>query len=72
VKEEDSYLKGRRLQFLTRAGQPGHLFPPKRPGGLEITIETGDAAGTVKERPIASRPPASKLKTPASAPCAVD
>ncbi|MBD2766552.1 alpha-2-macroglobulin [Hymenobacter sp. BT664] len=59
VKEEDSYLKVRR-QFLNRAGQPLGT-PTFRQNDLvvvKITIEAGDAAGTVKNVAITDLLPA--------------
>ncbi|HEX8657700.1 MAG TPA: MG2 domain-containing protein, partial [Hymenobacter sp.] len=59
VKEEDSYLKVRR-QFLNRAGEPLGT-PTFRQNDLvvvRITIEAGDAAGTVKNVAIADLLPA--------------
>ncbi|OGX86635.1 hypothetical protein BEN47_12525 [Hymenobacter lapidarius] len=59
VKEEDSYLKVRR-QFLNRTGQPLGT-PTFRQNDLvvvKITIEAGDAAGTVKNVAITDLLPA--------------
>ncbi|WP_035564905.1 alpha-2-macroglobulin family protein [Hymenobacter sp. IS2118] len=59
VKEEDSYLRVRR-QFLNRAGQPLGT-PTFRQNDLvvvKITIEAGDAAGTVKNVAITDLLPA--------------
>jgi uncharacterized protein YfaS (alpha-2-macroglobulin family) len=59
VKEEDSYLKVRR-QFLNRAGQPlgSPTFRQNDLVVVKITIEAGDAAGTVKNVAITDLLPA--------------
>jgi uncharacterized protein YfaS (alpha-2-macroglobulin family) len=59
VREEDSYLKVRRT-FLTRAGQPVGTpsFSQNDLVVVKITIEAGDAAGTVKNVAITDLLPA--------------
>ncbi|MBF9236878.1 alpha-2-macroglobulin family protein [Hymenobacter sp. BT683] len=59
VKEEDSYLKVRR-QFLNRAGQPlgSPTFRQNDLVVVKITIEAGDAAGTIKNVAITDLLPA--------------
>ncbi|MDO7873992.1 MG2 domain-containing protein [Hymenobacter sp. ASUV-10] len=59
VREEDSYLKVRR-SFLTRTGQPVDVptFSQNDLVVVKITLEAGDAAGTVKNVAITDLLPA--------------